>query len=179
MTSMLIHVESLLEYYEADQKLKSLGFSNCSDKGTPICRYSKGVYRFDLMPDKKEILGFSNQWYSEGLKEPLNATLPNGTTIKILKLPFFLGSKIEAFLARGNDDLLMSHDLEDVFFTIRGLEKVETMIAGPAQLEKYLKVFFRKQIRTKAFVDHIYDEFPSTKLGQEKAQELVAFLKSL
>jgi hypothetical protein len=175
----VIHVESLLEYYEADEKLKSLGFSNCTDKGAPICRYSKGVYLFDLMPDKKEILGFSNQWYSEGLIDPLNTTLPSGLRIKILKLPFYLGSKIEAFLSRGNDDLLMSHDLEDVLSLIRGLQNIETIISGPSHLKKYLKDFFRKQIRTEALVDYIYGDFPTTPQGQKKAYNLVAFLRGL
>jgi hypothetical protein len=175
----VIHVESLIEYYDAESKLKKLGFSNCTDEGAPICRYKKDNLIFDLMPDKPEILVFSNQWYSEGMRAPIEITLYSGIKVQILSLPFYLASKLEAYQSRGKNDLIMSHDMEDVFLLLRGLKDFESLIAGPVHLQKYLKNFFRAHIQKEEFIDYIYNECPGTKSGQQFAQKLVSFFRAL
>ncbi len=175
----MVHIESIHEYYDFEQELKKCGFVNCTDKGAPICRYRHDDLLFDLMPDNKDILGFSNRWYSEGLEYAHPITLPNGIIIKILPVAFYIGSKLEAFSSRGNDDYLMSHDLEDVISLIRGLKDPPSIIAGVPELQNYLKSFFRKHIRKESFIDYLYGEYPGTPQGRHEAEKLVACFRSL
>lgn len=55
---VVAHVESLMDYYELEERVKKLGFENCTEEGAPICRYQFEDLRLDLMPDDKSILGF-------------------------------------------------------------------------------------------------------------------------
>ncbi|MCU1328259.1 MAG: hypothetical protein JWN34_3629 [Bryobacterales bacterium] len=40
--------------------------------------------------------------------------------VRVVTAPYFLATKIEAFLGRGKGDYLWSHDLEDLIFVIDG-----------------------------------------------------------
>ena len=52
---------------------------------------------------------------------------------------FFLGTKMEAFRGRGNNDFMQSHDLEDFIAVIEGRETVVEEIAkSPRELRHYL-----------------------------------------
>ena len=44
----------------------------------------------------------------------------SGQTIKIFAAPYFLATKFEAFLARGQQDLLLARDLEDIVAVLDG-----------------------------------------------------------
>jgi hypothetical protein len=57
---VVVKADSLMEYHEFEKRVKTLGFSNCIEKGAPICRYISDDLRLDLMPDKEDVLGFSN-----------------------------------------------------------------------------------------------------------------------
>lgn len=46
-------------------------------------------------------------------KSPQECTV-KGTKIRILKVPYFLATKFEAFKGRGKEDYMASHDMEDI-----------------------------------------------------------------
>ena len=175
----VIHVSTLMDYYDIDSKLKSLGFKNCTKKKSPICRYTHGELIFDLTPDDKNILGFSNTWYKEGVKSAIDATLTTGEKIKILSLPYFICTKIEAFNDRGGDDLLFSHDLEDITLILRGLKNPKSILSAPSEVEVHIRKFFRKIIREFEYIDYLFGEYPSTGKGVVEAGKLIDFLKSI
>lgn len=62
--------------------------------------------KLDVMPLDEKLLGFSNRWYEGALKESQSVALPSGVTIRAITSPYFLGTKIEAFLGRGENDYI-------------------------------------------------------------------------
>lgn len=105
--------------------------------------------------------------------------MPGGIEINILKLPYYLASKVEAFTSRGKENLIMSHDLEDIFLVLKGQSDFEKILDGPDEVVSFLRSFFRQRITTEVFVDHIYGEFQGHEVGQTRASKLVSFFKSL
>ena len=58
------------------------------------------------MPTDPEILGFGNRWYGPALENAENVILQEGVEVNMITAPYFLGTKMEAFRARGNEALL-------------------------------------------------------------------------
>ena len=97
-----IHTRS--RYYQLEDYLRSRGFRNDIDSGV-ICRWIfKGIL-VDVMPTDPKILGFSNQWYDDGCNHLLSYQLPSGTWINLFAAPWYIATKTEAVLTRGNKDL--------------------------------------------------------------------------
>jgi hypothetical protein len=65
--------------------------------------------------------------------------LSHGQAIRVIAAPFFLGTKMEAFRARGRMDFQASHDLEDFVAVIEGRNTLLQEIAeSPQDLQDYL-----------------------------------------
>ena len=80
-----------------------------------------GNLQVGFIPDGENALGFSNRRYAEGVKTAEIHRLTDALEIKRLTPPPFVAAKLEAYRGRGNDDPIMSHDLEDVLFLICAL----------------------------------------------------------
>jgi hypothetical protein len=109
--------------------------------GRVICRWRHA--RLDLildaMPTDPAILGFSNRWQAPALPHAVECRLPSGILIKAITPPYLLATKLEAFADRGRDDLLGSHDFEDVISLINGRDAlVEEVRVASGDLRKYL-----------------------------------------
>ncbi len=93
------------------------------------------------MPDKKEILRFSNRWYSQALDNADLFQLPSGLMVKILSPPYFVAAKLEAWTGRGRNDPLSSHDLEDILNLIDGRkELLEEIQNSGSDVKKFISV---------------------------------------
>ena len=68
---VIIEIFSRVEFQKLEEKLRRLGFKNSFKPDSPICRWIVDDIYVDVMPTDEEILGFSNSWYSDALK---NAT---------------------------------------------------------------------------------------------------------
>ena len=66
------------------------------------------------MPTDEKILGFSNRWYKAAIHSAITYQLTEDLTIRSVTAPYFLATKMEAFLGRGHGDFLGSHDFEDM-----------------------------------------------------------------
>jgi len=108
-----------------------------------ICRMRLGELKVDFMPDDKDILGFSNRWYKGALESAENYLLKDDLTIKLITPPFFIATKLEAYLGRGGEDLLGSHDIEDVLYLIDGREELITEIKN---IDRDVRCFIIEQI---------------------------------
>lgn len=136
---VIIDVATLVEYHKFSKKLRDLGFREDTDG--PICRWlidtETGSVKLDVMPIDEKILGFSNRWYTEAIKEALEVTLPNGIEIQVVSTAYFLATKFEAFAGRGKGDYF-SHDLEDVVFVMANRDRlIIELMDSPPELKEY------------------------------------------
>lgn len=118
----VIEITNRKEFDAFQAKLRKKGFSHDTSKGAPICRFKYGeALVLDVMPNDENILGFSNSWYKEGIKNKEEKNIAD-MKIFIFSLPYFLASKFEAFNGRGKNDPRMSWDLEDIVLVIDGIK---------------------------------------------------------
>jgi predicted nucleotidyltransferase len=80
--------------------------------------------QLDLVPLDEKVLGFANRWYRPGFESAVTAILPSGLQLRHLSAPYFMATKLEAFKDRGNNDVYLSHDLEDVIAVVDGREEL-------------------------------------------------------
>jgi hypothetical protein len=124
----ILHVMGKGPWYQLMERLQRLGFRiSLEDDITCRTRLRDGEgpeLIVDFMPDDPAILGFSNRWYPDALKTASPYMLPNGLEIRVVDPPHFVGTKLEAFKGRGNDDLLGSRDIEDLLNIVDGRESL-------------------------------------------------------
>ena len=112
----VIELSSRIEYSKLEEKLRAKGFANDTSKGAPICRWIYRNMKVDVMPTDEKILGFSNQWYLEGIEKKTVKTLPDRTEVFVFPTQYYLAAKFEAHKSRGGNDLRQSHDFEDIVY---------------------------------------------------------------
>ena len=99
-------------------------------KNGVICRWRFKEILVDFMPTDERILGFSNRWYTDAFRNAHNFSI-EGLTLKLIRAPYFLGTKLEAFYGRGKNDYMVSHDMEDFIALIDGrLEIVDEILTS-------------------------------------------------
>lgn len=150
----IAEIASYAEYAVFSERLRQLGFAEDQSKGAPICRWTQGEIRLDVMPTDERILGFSNRWYKPVIKNAQSVQLENDLTVRVITAPFFIGTKLEAFKGRGRDDYFTSHDLEDVITVIDGRPSLlDEIRQAPKGLTAYIADETRRLIRNREFVD--------------------------
>ena len=137
---VISHITSLTAYYRLGERLRERNFSEASDSRV-ICRWrhrETGLL-LDVMPDDEEVLGFSNQWYGHAIKTAVVHRLPSGTQIRAAAPPSIIATKFAAWKGRGNNDILRSLDLHDIFVLIDGrLELPDEIAAQTPKLLSYI-----------------------------------------
>ncbi|MDT8391691.1 MAG: nucleotidyl transferase AbiEii/AbiGii toxin family protein [Lentisphaeria bacterium] len=173
----IVEVGSRAEYSKLEAQLRSLGFSHAMAEDAPMCRWIYRGVLVDVMPDDRAILGFSNAWYKEGIAHAQEVTLPSGLLIRCLTLPYFVATKIEAFLSRGGD-FRMSHDIEDIVIVLDGQRDLAALGHGPESVVGYLRGKFVGFLADSNFIESLYAHLPldSRVLGRQK--QITAFLES-
>lgn len=176
----VIAITSRVAYSELEERLRSLGFAHpLDDPKAPICRWKFSEIWVDVMPMDAGVLGFSNRWYPEGIEHAERRTLPDGQEISIFRLPYFLASKIEAFLGRGRGDFYGSQDLEDIVAVIDGAEDVqEKVLAAPEAVKAYLREQFTELLRNELFEQSVTGHL-GPKAGIGRIQRTLQVLRQL
>jgi len=150
----IAEITSYAEYEKFSERLRQLGFLADQSEGAPICRWAHGDIRLDVMPIDEKILGFSNRWYKSAMENAQTVHLESDLTIRMATAPLFLGTKLEAFKGRGKNDLLASHDLEDVIAVIDGRPSLmDEVLNAPVELKGYLADEMRKLLGRREFMD--------------------------
>ncbi len=162
---MLIEVVSLAEYYKSGKVLKKLGFKENKDV---ICRWQKEDLVLDLMPTDKKILGFANLWYKDTIQNKIAIKLEDMNLYHI-SAPYFIATKLEAFLSRGKDDFWASHDLEDIISIIDGRSELinEICVSDPS-LRMFIQNQFNKMINNNQFIEALPGYLPPDTASQER-----------
>jgi len=120
---LIINVVGYPKWVAFQERLRTQGFRESAEDNV-ICRMRLGELKVDFMPDDKKILGFSNRWYAKGFTAAQPHKLNDDITIKLLTPTYFVATKLEAYLGRGNNDPQASHDMEDILNLFDGREEI-------------------------------------------------------
>ena len=138
---IVVEIWARKDYFEIDEKLRKLGFINDQESGI-ICRYKIDGLVVDVMPTQSDILGFTNKWYQPGYEHSISYNLSE-SEIKIFSPPYFLASKLEAFIGRGNHDGRTSKDFEDIVFVLQNRLSIwSELVDSDTEVFEYLKHTF-------------------------------------
>lgn len=136
---LLVEVAALIRYHQMEAEFTKRGFQRDMTAEAPICRWRYHDLAVDLMPTDPGILGFSNRWYPMAVTTAEERILPSGLVIRLISAPLFVATKFEAFADRGNQDMLTSHDLEDITNVIEGRPELpDEIISLSGELRVYL-----------------------------------------
>ncbi|MFO1390792.1 MAG: hypothetical protein U1E94_01005 [Agitococcus sp.] len=166
---MIVEVLSKSEYQDLCQKLRQRGFKE-SVEDDVICRWRLGSMIVDVMPTNQEILGFSNIWYPEAVEFAKSYQLPSNRIIRVVSPTYFLATKIEAFAGRGNNDFLVSQDIEDILSLIDGCS---SLIADLHAANKKVKSAIAVAIQT--FLNESDFEYQVQSVAQDRQHENLLF----
>lgn len=153
---LVAEVTALRGYLAMEAEFARRGFVRDMSPEAPICRWRCRGIEVDLMPTDPRILGFANRWYPQAVASARQVALPGGATIRLIAAPHFLATKFEAFADRGNEDVLGSHDLEDIINVIDGRPELLDEIATEApELRGYLGRRCTKLLATPHFANYL------------------------
>ena len=139
----IIEVSSKLAYYKLEEKLHQKGFKNDTSEDAPICRWLYKGVKVDIMPVDEKIIGFSNIWYSEGIKNKISRTIQENIKIFIFRPEYYLASKLEAHKNRGSKDLRQSHDFEDIIYLLDNYPDIINDISNANdKIKRYIRLEF-------------------------------------
>lgn len=149
----IINVITRADYYSLAEKLRAKGFKEMVIGDHPICRWDCDGILLDIMPIDKKVFGFSNKWYKEALSHSKVVELSDKIRLNIISAPYFLATKLEAFKDRGQQDFLLSHDIEDVISLIDGRPEItDDLSLVSSKLREYLASEFAFLINNEKFL---------------------------
>lgn len=126
----IVEVASLAGYHRLADQLMQRGFTQTMADNTPPFRWYWNRMQLDLVPLDEMVLGFANPWYRVGYEQALTMRLAAGLTVRHLSAPHFLATKFEAFKDRGQSDVYLSHDLEDIMTVMEGRAAIVQEVAA-------------------------------------------------
>lgn len=150
----IVEVASLVRYHALAERLMEQGFKQTMADNTPPFRWYWNGMQLDLVPLDEKVLGFANRWYKPGFEAATAATLPSGMVLRHLSAPYFMATKLEAFKDRGNNDVYLSHDLEDVITVVDGREElIGELTASPTDVRDFVAQTLRDIMRHPDFTN--------------------------
>lgn len=173
---VIVDITTQVKLQAFGKRLRQRGFRE--DRDGPICRWRyehNGLnLKLDVMPTSEKILGFSNRWYVDAAKNSVEYRLHDALFINVISPVYFLATKLEAFIGRGNGDYF-SHDMEDIVFVMENRKDlVRELMDAPAEL----KAYFSQQ--AKDFLnDRFLNVLPGLLLVPTAANTIVNQLKMM
>jgi predicted nucleotidyltransferase len=150
----IVEVASLVRYHALAEQLMEQGFKQTMADNTPPFRWYWNGMQLDLVPLDEKVLGFANRWYKPGFESATTATLPSGLVLRHLSAPYFMATKLEAFKDRGNNDVYLSHDLEDVITVVDGREElIGELTSAPPDVRDFVAQTLRGILRHADFTN--------------------------
>lgn len=176
----IVEVCGRVAFSDIEEQLRGLGFKQNLNEEV-ICRWNIDGICVDVMPTDPKILGFSNRWYQEAATNAEKHQLEPSLDIWILKGPYLLATKLEAFEARGNNDFFSSHDLEDVLTLLdaRG-GLINEIRSSSSELQAYIRDQFSQFLKAASFNDAIPGHLsPYEQVAQKRIDRMGGVIKSL
>jgi predicted nucleotidyltransferase len=172
----IVEVASLVAYHRVADKLMDRGFKQTMADNTPPFRWYWNRMQLDLVPLDEKVLGFANRWYRVGFDAALAVELAGGLKLRHLSVPHFLATKFEAFKDRGNNDVYLSHDLEDIMTVMEGRSTVaQEMAAAHEAVRKHVGLSVEALLHMPTFINAL----PGLLSDPEKEQAVKARLTQI
>lgn len=144
----IVEVATLVGYHALADQLMARGFKQTMADNTPPFRWFWQGMQLDLVPLDEKVLGFANRWYRPGFAAAQFATLPTGLQLRHLSAPYFVATKLEAFKDRGDNDVYLSHDLEDIITVVDGRDELlAELAAAPSEVRHFIVEHFQTVLR--------------------------------
>ena len=176
----IVHVTSLVEYHKLSDELRARGFTEDATMGAPLCRWRFQDVVLDVMPTDEAILGFTNRWYVPALETCQPYQLTEDLHIRLVRAPYFVATKLEAFFSRGNGDYIMSHDLEDIIMVLDGRpELLDEISAESPELQSSLSDSFTRLLADPDFLDSIAAHLAPDAASQARRSLIIGRLERL
>jgi len=177
---LVIEAVTYGQYQAFCDKLKALGFSECTDPDAPLCRWAHGALRVDVMTVGDGVLGPVNRWYASALRSRAATRLPSGAVIHHIDAPHFVATKLEAFLGRGGTDYVLSHDLEDIARVLDGRSGIEEEIGrSPRELRSFVGHELSKCLADRFFLEAMPGYFPGVEEGIARSRLLEQRMRAI
>ena len=149
----IVDVTSYAQYAALSERLRALGLVEDRSEGAPLCRWRHGNVIVDVMPTDESVLGFSNRWYPMAIETAWRLNIA-GYRARIVTPALFIATKLEAFHGRGGDDIVASHDLEDIVAVVDGRpEIVDDVAAADEPVRAYISTEARSLLANPAFLE--------------------------
>lgn len=133
-----LEISSASELEKLREQLTAKGFVQKTDSKV-ICRFWYEEVMVDVMATEEIGWAPANEWFAPGFQYLVEHEV-EGTTIKLLSLPFFLASKFAAYNNRGKNDARTSKDFEDIVYLLNNnINLGEEILAAPQGVREYLK----------------------------------------
>jgi len=140
---LIVDLVGRAQWAQLQNQLRKNGFTESPDDDV-ICRKRLGDLKVDFMPDDESILGFSNRWYAKGIETAVTCSPTDALEIRRLTPELFVATKLEAYLGRGNNDILGSRDIEDILLIVDGREE---LVAEIQQADDDVRHFIAEQFK--------------------------------
>ena len=119
----IVDVTSYAKYTALSERLRTLGLDEDTTPGAPLRRWRRDDLIVDVMPTDATVLGFINRWYPAAIETAQTFHIA-GHNVRVVTPALFIATKLEAFHGRGGDDVVASHDLEDIISVVDGRSEI-------------------------------------------------------
>ena len=172
----IVEVASLVAYHRLAKQLTTHGFKQTMADNTPPFRWFWNRMQLDLVPVDEKVLGFANPWYRQGFDAALAVELADGLLLRHLSAPHFLATKFEAFKDRGQNDVYLSHDLEDIMTVMEGRSTVvQELATAQPEVRKHVSQSVAALLDLSAF----HNALPGLLSDPEREQNINARLMQI
>jgi hypothetical protein len=177
---VIVVVATRTRYYQLADMLRAKGFREDSAEDAPVCRWRSDSVILDVMPTDQGILGFGSPWYQEAFDNATTQRLPSGKEIRMITGPYFLACKLGAFDNRGNDDFMMSHDMEDIVAILDGRsELVEEISNATDNLQAHLAGRFQALLNNPRFREALQGNMPPDNASQARVPIILERMRKI
>lgn len=176
----VISITSYAEFSALEMKLRELGCFECRDEGAPLCRWVIDGVLMDFMPTEERVLGFTNKWYPEVMKDPVFVEIEAGVRVKVVNIPVFLATKFEAFSDRGGRGYYGNSDIEDIISILAYRRDSAQLIAdAPPAVRNYLAAEARELLALRSIENIVSGCFEADPASQALVPTVMLALRNI
>jgi hypothetical protein len=175
----IVDVTSYAQYAALSERLRALGLAEDTTPGAPLCRWRQRNLIVDVMPVNEHVLGFSNRWYTTAIETAQTLDIA-GHEVQVVTPALFVATKLEAFHGRGDDDVVTSHDLEDIIAVVDGRQGLASEVAAaPTDVRGYIGTEIRALLDDPNFIEALGGFLLPDAASQRRRSLLEARLRAL